>query len=146
MNRSGFSLVELLVVVAILGILATLGLPRLNTMRERAVVASMISDLRNLASAQVAFYSTYQDFANGVAPQEVPGPGGRGRVALTPSPGNVIVVRRRGPNNANGEGWSATATNPAVTNPAYNVCGVFMGAARYAPNRAVTATGVPACY
>lgn len=146
MNRKGFSLVELLVVIAVLGILATLALPRLSTMRERAVVASMIADLRNLASAQVAFYSTYQDFANGIAPQERPGPGGRGRIAMVPSPGNVIQVRRRGPNNRNGEGWSATVRNPAVTNRAYDVCGVFMGATRYAPNRAVTAAGAPACY
>lgn len=146
MSRKGFTLVELLIVVAVLGILATLAIPRLQLTRERAVAASMISDLRNLATAEESFFAAYQDYAKSIGPAEVPGPGTKGVVRFVPSPGNVIAIRRRGPNAGNGPGWSATATNPAVTNKRFDVCGVFVGAKNYAPNKAVTVEGGVACY
>lgn len=146
MTRRGFSLVELLVVVTIMGLLATLGLPRLAATRQRAVAASMVSDLRNLVAAQEAFFSSYQDYAAGVAAAEVAGPGGKGRVRLVPSSGNIISITRRAPNNANGAGWSATARNPAVTAKAFDVCGVYIGSTKYAPNKAVMVEGGVACY
>jgi len=144
--RKGFTLIELLVVVAILGILATLALPRLQATRQRAVAASMVSDLRNLVTAEEAFFASYQDYARSIGPAEVPGPGTKGVVRFVASPGNVIAITRRAPNAANGAGWSATAKNAAVTNKAFDVCGVFVGAKNYAPNKAVTAEGAVACY
>ena len=146
MTPKGFTLIELLVVVAVLGILATLSLPRLQTTRERALAASMISDLRNLVTAEEAFFASYQDYARAIGPAEVPGPGTKGVVRWVPSPGNVIAITRRGPNAARGAGWSATAKNPGVTNKKFDVCGVFVGSKRYAPNKAVTAEGAVACY
>lgn len=145
-GRCGFSLVELLVVITVLGILATLGLPRLAATRQRAALASMTSDLRNLVAAQEGFFSAYGDYAGGIAGTEVPGPGAQGRVATTPSPGNVIVVNRRQPQSNLGPGWSATATNPMVTTAGFSACGVFVGAQVYAPNKAVTVEGAVACY
>jgi len=146
MGRQGFTLIELLVVVTILALLATLGLPRVAATRQRATVASMMSDLKNLATGQVGFFASYGDFAGGVAGAEVAGPGARGRVALVPSPGNTITVTRRASTNANGAGWSAVARNPTVSNPRYDVCGIYMGSASYAPNRAVNVEGAPICY
>lgn len=146
MSRKGFTLIELLVVVAVIGILATIALPRLQATRERAVAASMVSDLRNLVTAEEDFFAAYLDYAPQVAPAEVAGPGGKGRVRFVPSPGNVLAITRRGPNNARGSGWSATAKNPAVTNKRFDVCGVFVGNKAYAPNKAVTAEGAVACY
>lgn len=146
MHPRGFSLVELLVVVAVLGLLATLGLPRLAASRQRAVSASMISDLRNLVSAQEGFFASYQDYAAGIASAEVPGPGTRGRARLIPSTGNVVRVTRRAPTSAGKAGWSATVTNPVVTAKSIDVCGVFVGSKSYAPNKAVTVEGAVACY
>jgi prepilin-type N-terminal cleavage/methylation domain-containing protein len=146
MTSRGFTLIELLVVVAVIGILATLGLPRLQVTRERAVAASMVSDLRNLTVAEENFFAAYQDYAKAIGGAEVPGPGGKGVVQFSPSSGNIIAITRRGPNAGNGSGWSATATNPAVTNTRFDVCGVFVGAKNYAPNKAVTVEGGVACY
>lgn len=146
MNRHGFTLIELLVVVAIIGILATLGLPRLQTTRERAVAASMVSDLRNLVTAEEEFFAVYHDYAKSIGGAEVPGPGAQGVVRFTASQGNTIAIVRYPPNAAKGPGWSATSRNPGISNKAFDVCGVFVGHGSYAPNKAVTAEGAVACY
>jgi len=59
MNDRGFTLIELLLVVVVMGILATIALPRLGQTRERAYVASMQSDLRQLILAQELYYQTH---------------------------------------------------------------------------------------
>src|SRR5438477_183496 len=55
MNRSGFTLIELLIVVAIIGLVATIAVPKLINTKERALVASMKSDLRKLVTAEESY-------------------------------------------------------------------------------------------
>jgi prepilin-type N-terminal cleavage/methylation domain-containing protein len=61
-DRSGFTLVELLVVIAIIAILAAIALPLLNTYRTRAVNATAESDIRNLKSVLEAYYYDHQQY------------------------------------------------------------------------------------
>ena len=56
-NRQGFTLIELLIVVVIIGILAAIAIPKFGNTKEKAVVAAMRSDLRNLASAQETYWT-----------------------------------------------------------------------------------------
>jgi len=56
MSRRGFTLVELLIVVVIIGLLATIAIPQFANTKEKAYIASMKSDLRNLATAEEAFF------------------------------------------------------------------------------------------
>jgi hypothetical protein len=111
-------------------------------------VASMKSDLRNLVTAQEAFFSDNQDYAagtykgDGTVYNQLNGLAGAGRLAFTPSANNTVVVVY-----IDAAGWSATATNPAVTSTASDVCGVYTGVAANSPNAgAVKAEGAPACY
>ena|SRR5687768_9062630 len=48
-HRRGFTLIELLIVVVIIGILASIAIPKFGNTKEKAYVASMKADLRNLA-------------------------------------------------------------------------------------------------
>ena len=56
-NQKGFTLIELLIVVVIIGILAAIANPKFANTKEKAYVASMKSDLRNLITAQEAYFS-----------------------------------------------------------------------------------------
>jgi prepilin-type N-terminal cleavage/methylation domain-containing protein len=147
-NRKGFTLIELLIVVVIIGILAAIAIPKFANTKEKAVVASMKSDLRNMVTAQEAFFSDNQDYAggtyigNGTVYTQTNGLAGAGRLAFSPSSNNTVAVVY-----VNAAGWSATATNPAVpvaSTP--HTCGVYIGVPANSPNAAVTSEGAPACW
>jgi type IV pilus assembly protein PilA len=57
-NENGFSLVELLIVVAIIAIIAAIAVPSLLTSRQAANEASAIQGLRTIGSAEIAFAAT----------------------------------------------------------------------------------------
>jgi prepilin-type N-terminal cleavage/methylation domain-containing protein len=143
-NRKGFTLIELLIVVVIIGILAAIAIPKFANTKEKAVLASMKSDLRNMVTAQEGFFSDNQDYAGVLGAAQVNGVGGAGTLAFTPSSGNAIVL-----NYVDAAGWNATVTNPAVTGTP-NTCGIFVGdPATYSGGAGLAATdieGAPKCY
>jgi prepilin-type N-terminal cleavage/methylation domain-containing protein len=57
LNRKGFTLIELLIVVVIIGILAAIAIPKFANTKEKAYLATMKSDLRNLITAQEAYFA-----------------------------------------------------------------------------------------
>ncbi len=56
MKARGFTLIELLIVVVIVGLLAAIAIPKLSNTKQKAYVAQMKSDLKNLATAEEAFF------------------------------------------------------------------------------------------
>ena len=140
MNRKGFTLIELLIVVVIIGILAAIAIPKFANTKQKAIVASMKSDLRNLVTAQEAFFSDNNDYAGLVGLVQANGTGGAGQVTFTPSTGNVLVLTY-----VDAAGWTATMTNPAVTGVPNN-CGIFTGVLANSPDPSVTQEGAPGCW
>lgn len=62
-NEKGFSLIELLVVVVIIGIVATLSIPALRKSIRAAEDHSAISNIRTMGQAQANFYSQSSRYA-----------------------------------------------------------------------------------
>src|SRR5689334_3336903 len=56
-TQSGFSLIELLLVVTIIGIIAALGVPSLQKGIKAADNRAALAQMRTLSSAQIAYFS-----------------------------------------------------------------------------------------
>lgn len=111
-RRQGFTLIELLIVVVIIGILAAIAIPKFANTKGKAVVASMKSDLRNLASAQEGYWVDFRTYYGGAIPS--PAFNYRGTLGVT-----LTIV------SADDAGWSATATAPGTP----QTCVIYYGSA-----------------
>jgi prepilin-type N-terminal cleavage/methylation domain-containing protein len=133
-NRKGFTLIELLIVVVIIGILAAIAIPKFANTKEKAVLAGMKSDLRNLVTAQEAYFSDNQTYAPALGAAQA-----AGVVAFVPTQNNVITL-----STVTAAGWAGEATN-ATLKGTITKCGIYVGSGT-PPNGAVKAEGAPACY
>jgi type IV pilus assembly protein PilA len=66
-NAKGFSLLELLVVVAIIGLLAAIAIPQFLSYRARGVDSQMKSDLKNAALAMDSYFAENKVYPTSVA-------------------------------------------------------------------------------
>jgi prepilin-type N-terminal cleavage/methylation domain-containing protein len=109
-NKKGFTLIELLIVVVIIGILAAIAIPKFANTKEKAYIASMKSDLRNLVTAQEAYFSDNNS--------NYAGSTGAMGTNYRASTGVTVTI-----NSASGTGWTAKATHPSTT----QTCQITLG-------------------
>lgn len=123
-RRRGFTLIELLIVVVVIGILAAIAIPSFKNTKGKAFLASMKSDLRNLAVAEESYFYDKHAYTAVLDSMQ-----------FVSSPGVVITVVE-----ATSNGWSATSMHP----DAYpHLCAIFFGAAT--PVDPATDAGTVAC-
>jgi prepilin-type N-terminal cleavage/methylation domain-containing protein len=118
MNRTGFTLIELLIVVVIIGLLAAIAIPKFANTKEKAYIASMKADLRNLVTAEEAYFADSLAYTDQL---DCNNPAAPGTVAWCPSTGNTVDQFRLG--NKNQGGWSARVIN---ANTAVQ-CAIYVG-------------------
>ncbi len=121
LNRKGFTFIELLIVVVIIGILAAIAIPKFSNTKEKAYVAAMKSDLRNLVTAEESYFAdnmTYGSIAN------------LGTSYAT-STGVAVATSA-----VTATGWSASATHTGTAQASTSALGAAAGTG---------ASGQPAC-
>jgi len=61
-NEEGFTLIELMIVIAIIGILAAIAIPQFSAYRTRSFNSAAAADVRNAATAQEAYFVDNQAY------------------------------------------------------------------------------------
>ena len=130
-GKKGFTLIELLIVVVIIGILAAIAIPKFANTKEKAYLASMKSDLRNMATVEEGYFSDFQVYTSGSGSNV--GGSTTSLAGFVPSAGVTVAAAATG-----GTGWSATATHSATT----RTCAIFIGVAAVTP---ATVEAEPKC-
>ncbi len=125
-SPKGFTLIELLIVVVIIGILAAIAIPKFANTKEKAYVAAMKSDLRNLAAAEEAYFADYLTYTTSLANVDF---NQTNQVTISIGTGTT-------------SGWAATAGHSGVTSTTNDVCELYYGGAS---GSTATSEGVVAC-
>jgi prepilin-type N-terminal cleavage/methylation domain-containing protein len=112
-GRDGFTLVEILVALAVLAALVAVAWAKFNTSYVEALEATLRSDLRNLATAQEIYYRAHATYSS-----EVDG------LQITPGATSEIRITSADP-----MGWSAWNRIERVTTR----CEVYVGNTHTSP-------------
>lgn len=62
----GFTMIELMIVIAVIGILAIIAITQFSKYRERSFDSAVETDLRNAATAQEAYFADQQLYSNNI--------------------------------------------------------------------------------
>ena len=112
--------------VVIIGILAAIAIPKFANTKQKAYVATVKTDLRNLVTAEEAYFSDHMSYTTAL-----------GTSQFAPSQGVTYSVT-----TATGTGWAATATHVGLVGATPSGCHIAIGTAA---TTASQSEGAPYC-
>lgn len=119
---TGWTLVEVLIVLVILGLLATIAIPKFSSSRDKALVTAMKADLRNLVTQEEAWLADSGRYTDTLPPTVW-----RTTTGVT---GPTISLTA--------DGWTAWVGHISTI----RTCAIFVGTTSLAP---ATKEGNPTC-
>jgi prepilin-type N-terminal cleavage/methylation domain-containing protein len=126
-RREGFTLIELMIVIVIIGILAMISVSLFWNVKDRSIEASMQADLKNAAAQQELYYSSHHSYA----------PTAIYLAEYNASPGVVLTVTYAAP-----DGWAGIATHISLQT---SQCGLAVNSAPLSNAPPATSPGIIAC-
>ncbi len=90
-SKNGFTFVEILTVLALIAVLVAIAWGKFNRSYDKALRATLISDLRNTMTAQELYYRLHMTYAPSI-----------NMVGITPSPESNVHITESSP-----LGWAA---------------------------------------
>jgi len=124
--RSGYTLIEIAMVVILIGILTALMVQHITEVKEHAYLASMQSDLRNLETAEESYFVDYDTYTASLPVDR-----------YMPSQDNTYAIL-----SATVTGWSAQVTRTSTAGLGVNTCHIAVGTAE---TTAAEWPGAPYC-
>jgi prepilin-type N-terminal cleavage/methylation domain-containing protein len=118
-DQKGFTLIELMIVIAIIGILAAIAIPQFSAYRTRAHNSAANADIRNACTAQEAYYVDEQTYANalGLITGSAYGLYTSENVVFSTVSGDANGYTMQSYHNSGNKTWSVAGPGGSVTSP-----------------------------
>ena len=126
-TRDGFTLIEVLIAMTIIGILAAFSVAMLWRSKDRAYESSMASDLRTMVTEQERYFAANNQYSADF--DALPNP--------VRSPGVEVTITY-----AEKNGWAATSVHPSVEG---RICGIRVGQAPLSAAEVAVSAGYVQC-
>lgn len=123
--RNGFTVIELVIVIVIIGILAAIAIPKFAGSKDRDYANAMTTDLRNLVTAEEAFMADSGKYTNSLSSLKFQPTAGVNPPTISVVPG--------------AKAWSATVTHTKTATK----CGI--GVNTINPVATADSSGTPQC-
>jgi type IV pilus assembly protein PilA len=115
-NTEGFALVEMLVVIAIIALLATIAIPQFINYRKRGFEAQVKEDLRNAADAQESYFAGEQAYISGALSSGTPPGYNRSNpITMTAQAATNAFTLTASHSSCSGVTWAYSSTSGTIT-------------------------------